>query len=207
MSRSPPVHPIARADRARAGAVLARAFLNDPLYAHLLPDPDARARWMPGFWCAVLTYAERYGQVHAAGDLAGISAWLRPGHPTPTLWTIARTGFGLARAALRLPAATRRRMLDVARYVDEARRAAMPGPFWYLWALGVEPGQQGRGLGGALVAPILARADRERLPCYLETESEANVAFYERRGFRVVTDAIVPGQGVRLWTMARPAGT
>lgn len=52
-------------------------------------------------------------------------------------------------------------------------------------------------------APVLARADREGMPCYLETETEGNVAFYRKRGFQVVSAGLVPGQSLRIWTMLR----
>ena len=48
---------------------------------------------------------------------------------------------------------------------------------------------------GTLLAPVLDRADREGLACFLETSDPANVGFYHRFGFDVVDDALalVPG--------------
>jgi GNAT superfamily N-acetyltransferase len=187
---------------ARAAEVLAQAFQDDPLYVHFVPDPATRSAWLPHLWRGVVRYARRYGEVHGTPDLSGLACWLAPGNAEVTLWRVARTGFALPRAFLRLSAQARRRAAPVARHVEHARRQAMTGPFWYLWAMGVAPGRQGQGIGGALLRPILDRADRAALPCYLETETARNVAFYERHGFRVVRDAIA-GQGVRLWTMTR----
>ena len=45
-------------------------------------------------------------------------------------------------------------------------------PHWYVFVLGVRPERQGEGLGRALLDPALARADRDRLPAYLETTKE-----------------------------------
>jgi GNAT superfamily N-acetyltransferase len=76
----------------------------------------------------------------------------------------------------------------------------MPEPHDYLFILGVEPEQHGRGLGGALLTALLA--DRTPgLPCYLETFNPLNVPFYERRGFRVAGEGVVPGTAIRLWGM------
>jgi hypothetical protein len=41
------------------------------------------------------------------------------------------------------------------------------------------------------------------LPCYLETENERNLPFYERHGFEVVSDGEVPKRGLRVWAMVR----
>lgn len=50
-------------------------------------------------------------------------------------------------------------------------------PHWYLFILGTEPAAQGRGLASALLAHMLARADADGMPAYLESSSERNLAF------------------------------
>ena len=75
---------------------------------------------------------------------------------------------------------------------------------WYLFILGVEPSVQRRGLGGALMRPVLERADIEQLVCYLETENERNVPFYLKHGFELVVNGEEAGHsGVRFWTFRR----
>jgi ribosomal protein S18 acetylase RimI-like enzyme len=54
--------------------------------------------------------------------------------------------------------------------------------------------------------PVLERAEAEGSPCYLETDNEANVLFYEKHGFRVVSEDEVPKHGLRFWAMVRVAG-
>ena len=75
--------------------------------------------------------------------------------------------------------------------------------FWYLLTLGVDPPRQGRGIGSALMRPVLTRADAEGLPCYLETEKERNVRFYGKHGFEVVAQGEGPAGGPAFWTMKR----
>jgi ribosomal protein S18 acetylase RimI-like enzyme len=76
-------------------------------------------------------------------------------------------------------------------------------PHWYLMALGVEPARQGQGIGGRLIRPVLAQADRAGVLCYLETETERNVAFYQKHGFVVAESGPVPGHNLPLWMMVR----
>jgi ribosomal protein S18 acetylase RimI-like enzyme len=109
----------------------------------------------------------------------------------------------LQRAVARVKAKERREFLAAMAYMDEIHKSAVPGAHWYLWALAVEPGCQGQGIGSRLLRPVLARADKEGLSCYLETHAERNVAFYQKWGFRVVNDDLMPGQGGRMWTMLR----
>jgi ribosomal protein S18 acetylase RimI-like enzyme len=85
-----------------------------------------------------------------------------------------------------------------------------PEPHWYLAMLATHPDWQRRGVGAALMAPAIAEADAHGLGCYLETESEANVAYYRRHGFEVCTewDLTVAGErpdahGPHMWGMWR----
>jgi len=53
------------------------------------------------------------------------------------------------------------------------------------------------------VKAVLSRIDEEHLPCYLDTEEEENVPLYQRYGFRVVEELIIPDTDIRLWAMLR----
>ena len=195
-------HFLTRAQKAQAVEVLARAFLGDPMYTSLIPDADERARSLRWLWSGLLTYGLRYGEVHTTPEVKGVACWLPPGQTQVTLWRTLRSGMALPRAVMRFSKESRRRTLGLLEYVD-ALHAEITEPHWYLWVLGVDPDAQGQGIGGRLLKPVLARADESGTACYLETETESNVGFYERRGFDVVHEGVVPGETIRLWTMLR----
>lgn len=74
-------------------------------------------------------------------------------------------------------------------------------------------GQQGRGIGGALMGAVTRRADAEGAWCYLESSrDEPNVAIYGRWGFRVAAELVCRDEddpedkGITLYAMARPPG-
>jgi hypothetical protein len=54
---------------------------------------------------------------------------------------------------------------------------------------------------------MLERIDRERMPCYLETNAEKNAAIYRRFGFEVVSQEKLPGTPVTTFAMLRKAQT
>lgn len=58
-------------------------------------------------------------------------------------------------------------------------------PHWYLFVVGSDPARRGRGLGHAVIAPVLDRCDEDGLPAYLESSNPANVPYYARMGFEV----------------------
>ena len=80
-----------------------------------------------------------------------------------------------------------------------------PASHWYHSARGVEPDRQGEGIGSAHLAPVLAEADASAVPCYLETAVGRNVLLYERHGFDVVEELVLPATDVHGWLMRRPA--
>lgn len=183
-----------------AALMLGRAFHNDPLITHLLPDPVRRGREAPGFLGGLARCCLAYGEVHAAPELAGVACWLPPGEHV-TVWRHLRTG-GLA-VPRQLGGTGLRRVLAVQAYLGREHARHAPEPHWYLYLLGVEPACQGGGVGRALLSPTLARADVQGVACYLETQNPRNVGFYRRLGFRVTSEGNVPGTALRVWTLRR----
>jgi ribosomal protein S18 acetylase RimI-like enzyme len=116
---------------------------------------------------------------------------------------MAGSGFRLPLAVFRFRPDDLRRFLTVIDHTDQAHGRLMHQPHWYLWALGVQPEAQGQGIGGDLLQYGLAQADGDGLPCYLETQTERNIAFYERFGFRVADELTVRSLAMRLWPMIR----
>ncbi len=98
---------------------------------------------------------------------------------------------------------TWRRLPAVMSGINAVEKKHPHEPHYYLLALGVEPALQGRSLGTQLMAPVLERCDRERVPAYLESSKEKNVPLYERNGFKVTEELVVPNGGPKLWLMWR----
>ena len=73
----------------------------------------------------------------------------------------------------------------------------------YLWGLAVVPGQQGKGIGTALMQPVLAKADAEKIPVYLATHEEKNVRYYQRYGFDLIHTTRIPKYDLSIWCMLR----
>ena len=69
--------------------------------------------------------------------------------------------------------------------------------------LGTEPASQGKGIGSALMQPILDRCDSEGLPAYLESSKDTNIPFYSRHGFEVTGEIKIGKDGPMVWPMWR----
>jgi predicted N-acetyltransferase YhbS len=90
-------------------------------------------------------------------------------------------------------------MIAAERAVAVLHDRIITGPHLYLAELAVAPEHQRRGLGSALVRHGLERADR--LPCYVETQTKANVPFYQRLGFELTARASIPASPVSIWSL------
>jgi len=203
MSRNGRIVPLRREQRSRAVGSLTRAFRDDPMWSCVLPDPETRSDTFRPMWDALIGFSSVYGAAYTTPDGEGAACWIAPGNTRTTMWKMIRTGFGLPRSMMRLPRDARDRFFGMMRFLDAHHKRLMPGPHWYLWALGVDPSAQGRGIGGALLEPVLDRADADGVPCYLETQTERNVAFYRGRGFDVALEDREPVGGLPIWFMIR----
>ena len=96
------------------------------------------------------------------------------------------------------------RLLAMVGELDAQHDRLTDGPHLRLEFFGVVPSHQRTGIGGALIEHGHGRADTLGLPCYLETFTEQNVRYYERRGYRVVGEYTV-GDGVPVYGLVRPA--
>jgi len=183
-----------------AANTLAEAFWDDPLMHIVAPDEKRRLDVGPWFFGGLVKYGLRYdGEVSGNEDASAAAIWFPPGHTDFSPFRMLRVGM----AAMPFKAGFNGTMrFFKAMSVTEALHKAVDGPHWYLAAIGTRPNLQGAGLGSALVELGTAQADASQLPCYLETGTESNVAFYQKRGFDVTGQAEV--YGFTVFGMVRP---
>jgi len=197
---------LTRKDRDAGAAVLGRAFTEYELLRYYFQDETERHAVAVTFGFVALSVSLKYGEVYASSaKMEGISAWLPPGKAPFGGWQIIRSvplsvlfRFGRQGAS---------RMQAYGRYVDNLHRKLVPYPHWYLQIIGVDPKYQGQGFSSRLVRPVLERIDRERMPCFLETNTGKNVAIYRRFGFEVVSEDKMPGTEVTSFAMLRKVQT
>ena len=190
-----------------AAATLGRAFVADPLIrAVVTPADDADAvRRMTAFFGVVLEDHRRNGQpvpgVLHDGRVAAAAIVESIARP-PSALTVLLHDLPLLPALLRVAGVVG--LMRTIALLDALTRNRPAEPHLYLNVLGVEPEYQGQHYGVALLEYLREQAALrpEVAGVYLETAKEANVAFYSRNGYRVLTE-IYP-LGVRVWRMMQP---
>jgi GNAT superfamily N-acetyltransferase len=194
------IAPLTRADERESVATLAAAFASYKLLASLCPNAKRRPRVTEAFCRFLFRSAVRVGGAFGTADRGAVVCSWPAGREWPSRWDAVRAG-GLA-FMWRMGWRASRLMTRLEGEFDAARRSHVPGPHCYVPLLGVRPEFQGKGLSRAVLAPVFARADRERVPVYLETMSELNVPIYQKLGFELVGFRELTG-GLPNWEFVR----
>lgn len=184
-------------DRAEVVKTVTAAFAEDPAWGWLLGNEYERLA--PEFVGALFDLRVASGTIWVSDDLATVAMWESPAagdeHPqrAEQVWERYRA-FAGEQAHERLVA-----------YRAGLAAVSPAEPHWYLGVLATHPARQREGLATAALGPVLEQADLKGLACCLETSTEANRRFYERRGF-VEPRAVALPSGPPTWWLRRPPG-
>ena len=188
------------ADVAPLAKAIAAAFYDDPIASWLFRDGSRRMRQLErGFALFIRRLYLPAGECYTTEHIAGGALWLPPGRWQAGLPAQLRVLAGAARISGRgFP-----RFLRYARLLESKHRRE---DHYYLPYMGVEPGRQGRGIGSALLRPVLERCDSDGIPAYLEASSPRNRDLYKRHGFEVIETLELAAGGPAHWLMWREPG-
>jgi GNAT superfamily N-acetyltransferase len=167
-------------------STLCRAFFADRIYRWMVPDDAQRRQSAAAFYSRFVDACWPHGGVYTAGAGAGAALWLPPGEQLVADEQAEEFGRELVESAG--DDASCARMADVLRLVDEHHPTE---DCWYLAFMGVDPPSQGQGIGSRLLAQVLAKADIDGVPAYLEASCPENRRLYERHGFRTSRELTV----------------
>jgi GNAT superfamily N-acetyltransferase len=183
---------------------LADAFFDDPVQQFLLPPEHDRTRRMTGLFGLLLRvhYLPQLA-TYTTPDHGGAALWAAPGKAVLPPSDILRNLPTMLRALGRFSV----RALTVLSAIEKYHPKE---PHWYLGILGTRTDHQGKGIGSAVLQPVLDRCDTEGVPAYLESSKHSNIAFYRRHGFEVTGEIALPKGGPPVWPMwrdPRPPGS
>ncbi len=179
--------------------MLARAFDADPAWQWVLPDAEQRKSVLS--WLFLKGLEVSTSDIWTTeGEVLGVARWIPPGRPPAPFNAMVGATLGLP---LRFRGSMRR-FFSYGRSIGALRKRTQPEGSWYLDGIGVDPDQQGRGVGGSLMQPGLAAADASHASVFLLTNEPRNLPFYERFGFRIDAEEETPQGGPTSWAMTRP---
>lgn len=163
-------------DEASAVAVMVLAFSTDPAARWTWPHPQQYLRHFPSFVKALGGKALAHGSAYFVDGYAGAAMWLPPEvnpDEDELVDLLQRTGH---------PSVQK----DVLTVFEQMAQYHPREPHWFLPFIGVDPLQQGKGCGAALMQHALAPCDRDGALAYLESSNPKNIPLYERHGFELL---------------------
>jgi ribosomal protein S18 acetylase RimI-like enzyme len=176
---------------------LSLAFWDDPVFSWAIPDGDDRRAVLPGVFTLFARAHLPLGATFVAPG--GAALWAPAGvDPIPA----DRVEAFVAEMA-NVVGTDAPRMFAISELLDEHHPTE---PCAHLQFIGVDPDLQGRGLGSALMAPMLEACDRDGVPAHLDSTSPQSRALYERLGF-VVLEELRVADSPPLWSMWREPAT
>jgi len=192
--------PISNNTYREAASLLGRAFQDNPVPVAIfqgLPAHERVKRLVVGF-AADLTICVKKGNpliIKENDNIVAVAIIYPPGsYPlspidqilmlTKTIWGDGFYGLG--------------RWLT---YLSNIEKLHPKQPHYYLEYLGVEPGNQGKGLGSALLKFLTEKADIEQMGCSLENANPRNNPLYQHFGFQTTDEIDIIG--VHNWLMWR----
>ena len=179
-------------DQDNAIAAIVQAFSADPAARWMYPDTQQYLEYFPSFVKAFAGAAFERGSADFVDGSSAAALWLPPGiHPDDdALFTLLRHSV------------PERDQADVFALFEQMDCNHPAEPHWYLPMIGVDPEQQGRGYGSALLEHALARCDADGKPAYLESTSLQSLRLYKRHGFELL-GTIQVGSSPPLFPMLR----
>lgn len=195
--REPVVRPARPSEWWELGRLLGDAFQDDPVWMWVCDDEARRRRHLGAVFAHVIRDRVRRGWGLTTDGLHGAAVWAAPGRWKARPGEVARLTLPMVRA---VGVANGLGKLEA---LSAMERHHPTEPHWYLEIIGADPAMRGRGVGGALIRPMLERCDTEGLPAYLESSKKENLPFYERHGFAVTGEIRLGAGAPPLWPMWR----
>jgi ribosomal protein S18 acetylase RimI-like enzyme len=163
-------------DEASIIEVLVRANWEDPAARWVWPDSQQFLTHFPSFVRAFGGKAFTHGSAYYVDGYVGAALWLPPDvHPDEDMLI-----------ALLQRTVSEQIQKDFFPVLEQMGRYHPSEPHWYLPLMGVDPSQQGKGFGSALLQHTLMQFDRDNKLAYLESSNPRNIPLYKRHGFELL---------------------
>lgn len=195
------LYRLKKEDVPKAVETLKDAFQDDPLWAVVFPQNPKREKALTGFFSCPVLYGLKYGKVFAISPaLAGVAAWVPGKYAKMTMPRMLLCG-ALPHGAKMSGEPVKTLSVIGEQLEREKKKVLKNKPYVYLSIIGIAQRDQGKGYGTKLLNAIKEECIRDGVSLYLETETEENVRFYEKHGFRVLQQLILDKVNLPLWQM------
>ena len=165
---------------------LTKAFAEDPVMEWIFRSAARPIDHLQEFMRITCERSIAVGHAYELSEWAGAALWAPPGAK------LFDEAAGIAIYSLLCDALGEARAETVLGGLRDATDFHPEEPHFYLATIGIDPSLGGKGLGTQLMQRVLDICDDEQIVAYLESSNPRNVSLYERAGFEVVAEALLP---------------
>lgn len=195
------LYRLAKSDITLASKIMAKAYFEADDFSSFSTNKSKRMKYLIKTMNMTLGYSLKFGEVYATSqNLEGVAAWLPHNNVKIPIWQYVR--FGMIPVIIGVGKEVRKELLHYDKLSKKKHKEYANFPHLYLYNIAVDPEHQGKGWASVLMNPMLAKADKQQLPCYLESP-ERNVSLYEHYGFKVIEHISLPDFKNDIWLMIR----
>jgi ribosomal protein S18 acetylase RimI-like enzyme len=166
-------------DKSRLVDILTQSFKDNRSVNYIIKQDKYKLQRIDELMNYSFKLGNKFGKTYVSNDRNACAIVIYPDRKRTTsksmLWDIQfilkSIGIGNIRKAIKREAAIKKFHPEI--------------PFTYLWFIGTEPSEQGKGIGTALMKKIISESEKLNRPIYLETSTESNIPWYQKFGFKI----------------------
>jgi len=178
-------------------ASLSKAFVDDPVMCYLLAKPALPFDKGVKFFTLMAKIQMPHEHVYVTEGCEAVAVWAPPDKWKVPPLEIAKATPGFLSVFGMKP------FVGALGALGTLEKNHPKEPHYYLEFLGTDPAHQRKGLGAAVLQPVLDRCDAEGVGAYLESSKDVNVPYYRHFGFEVRQEIQHKNNGPTQWLMWR----
>lgn len=175
--------------------ILFQSFIDNKSINYIIKQDEKRASRIMGLLAYSFDICYLFGDVFLSDDKKGCALILMPDKKRTTVKSI------LLDVKLALSVIGLSNIKKAISRESAVNKMHPEEPIYYLWFIGVQPTQQGRGVGSNLLNEIIQEGQSKRRTICLETSTLKNIPWYEKHGFKTYREMDF---GYKLYCMKMP---
>jgi len=174
-----------RKDKTRVIEILSKSFQNDPQINYILGSNVNHNKKMKRLMAYSFEFGLANGKVEISEDKNSVAIWKSSNSKKMTINLFYESilfFFAFGWSGIKRISAMEKKI--AAFYPDKTI-------FNYLWILGTNPNEQGKGYGTAILLKAINNFEQNKVPIYLETSTDSNLYYYQRKRFELYHSMIL----------------
>jgi GNAT superfamily N-acetyltransferase len=177
-----------RKDKTRIIEILCQSFQNDPAINYILGSNVNHNKKMKQLMAYSFEFGLANGKVEISEDKNSVAIWKSSNSKKMTINLFYESilfFFAFGWSGIKRISAMEKKI--AAFYPDKTI-------FNYLWILGTNPNEQGKGYGTAILSKAINKYEQDKVPLYLETSTDSNLKYYQRKRFELYHSMILDSE-------------